>query len=124
MQVYFYVPQTIFAPIKLIDADWRIYALENETIIWNDAELIVTQTLGLSWDFSQIATILIQENNFENVVCKMSAISSRPECVHWWSGGIWRHQYSRTQVPGSDLVDTDSLFLIPAHLQAPYYVLT
>ena len=45
---------------------------------WN----IVNWTLGnkLQWDLYQNLNIFIQENAFENVVWKMAAILSRPQC--------------------------------------------
>ena len=33
------------------------------------------------WNFNQNSYIFIQENPFENIVCKMAAILSRPQCV-------------------------------------------
>ena len=46
---------------------------------WN----IVNWTLGnkLQWDFNRNSNIFIEENTFENVVCEMLFISSRPQCV-------------------------------------------
>ena len=35
-----------------------------------------------SWHLNQNTTIFIQENALENVVCKMSAILSRPQCFN------------------------------------------
>ena len=47
---------------------------------WN----IVNWTLGnkLQWNFNQNLNIFIQENAFENVIWKMAAIWSRPQCVN------------------------------------------
>ena len=46
---------------------------------WN----IVNWTLvnNLQWNFNRNSSIFIQENAFENVVCKIASISSRPQCV-------------------------------------------
>ena len=35
----------------------------------------------LLWNFNQNTKIFIQENSFENVVCEMASILSRPQCV-------------------------------------------
>ena len=35
----------------------------------------------LQWNFNRYSNIFIEEITFENVVCKMSAIFSRPQCV-------------------------------------------
>ena len=47
---------------------------------WN----IVNWTLGnkLQWNFNRNSSIFIEENTFENVVCEMLYISSRPQCVN------------------------------------------
>ena len=47
---------------------------------WN----IVNWTLRnkLRWNFNRNSNIFIQENAFENVVCEMVAILSRPQCVN------------------------------------------
>ena len=48
---------------------------------WN----IVNRTLGdkLQWNCNRNSNIFIQENAFENVVCEMASILSRPQCVDW-----------------------------------------
>ena len=35
----------------------------------------------LQWNFNRYSNIFIQENAFENVVCEMASILSRPQCV-------------------------------------------
>ena len=47
---------------------------------WN----IVNWTLRdeLQWNFNLNANIFIEENTFQNVVCEMAAILSRPQCVN------------------------------------------
>ena len=35
----------------------------------------------LQWNFNRTSNIFIEENTFENVVCEMSSILSRPQCV-------------------------------------------
>ena len=51
-----------------------------QAIIWTNAELLFIGPLGTK--FSEIlienSYIFIQENTFENVVCEMAAILSRP----------------------------------------------
>ena len=44
---------------------------------------IVNWTLWnkFQWNFNRNSNIFIQENAFENIVCEMSAILSRPQCV-------------------------------------------
>ena len=57
--------------------------------IWNDQRLnqcwnIVNWTLRDKphWNFNYNWHIFIQENTFENVICQMASISSRPQCVN------------------------------------------
>ena len=73
---------------------------------WN----IVNWTLGnkLQWNFNRNSNIFIEENTFENVVCEMLFISSRPQCVkHSW---IKNHLFfeSYTQHTGSKWLQTIS----------------
>ena len=53
------------------------------SLCWN----IVNSTLRnkLQWNINRNWYISIQENAFENVVCEMSAILSRPQCVKAWN---------------------------------------
>ena len=84
---------------------------------------IVNWTLNNKLHFNRNSNIFLQENVFENVVCEMSAILSRPQCVnvlvlcisshpHLWyctslsrpqcvnslrpSDAIWRHRSGST----------------------------
>ena len=47
---------------------------------WNIANC--TRSNKLHWNLNQNSYIFIQENAFENVICKMAAILSRPYCVN------------------------------------------
>ena len=48
-----------------------------QAIIWTNAWILLIGLLGTN--FSEI---FIHENAFENVVCEMAAILSRPQCVN------------------------------------------
>ena len=54
-----------------------------QAIIWNNAGILLIGPLGTNFSvfFYRNSNIFIEENTFENVVCKMSAILSRPQCV-------------------------------------------
>ena len=41
----------------------------------------------LKWNLIQNRKVFIQENEIENVVCKMAAILSRPRCINVFSFG-------------------------------------
>ena len=95
-----------------MEAEWRIYASANQPPLvqitacrcpapshdlgqsWN----IVNWTIGNKslWNRKRNSYIFTDENAFENVVWKMPAISSRPQCVKSYivashsNGLIWR----------------------------------
>ena len=52
------------------------------------------------WYFNQNTAIFIQENLYENIVCKLAAILFRPQCVNskWHSDVLWRHRSRSTLV--------------------------
>ena len=53
----------------------------SQAIIWINVGLLPIETLGTN--FSEIFSEMhfIQENTFENAVCEMAAVLSRPQCV-------------------------------------------
>ena len=59
---------------------------------WN----IVNWTLGnkLQWNFNRKSNIFIEENTFENVVCEMASILSRPQCVNTLNPEENGHHYT------------------------------
>ena len=81
----------MFNPLRLSDASVKC------TIIGSDNGLSPVRTKPLSeqcqfnvdwtfgnklqWHFYQVTTIFIDENAFENVVCKMGDILYHPQCV-------------------------------------------
>ena len=83
-----------YAPPYLIEAKWRKYASVNyaninsdnglppvwcQAIIWTIAHLLSNNKL--QWNFNHNTKILNQEIVFENVICEMAAILSRPQWV-------------------------------------------
>ena len=88
----------------LIEAEWRIYASVNYPSLVHimACHLVSTKPLSdpmleyyyqilrnkIQWNFYQNSYIFIQENPFQNVVWKMVAFLSQPQCVkfvvcHW-----------------------------------------
>ena len=49
---------------------------------WNIVNLNLRNKL--QWNLKRNSYIFIQENTFENAVCEMAAILSRPQCVQQW----------------------------------------
>ena len=62
---------------QTISSDNGLSPIWHQGIIWTNAPLLSIGTLGTN--SSEI--LIIQENAFENVVWKMAAIMSRPQCV-------------------------------------------
>ena len=81
----------------LLEAKWLIYVLVNShhcfrwwPVAWSPSSNYVNQCWNivnwtirnqLQWNINQNAYIFIHENALENVVWKMVAIFSRPQCV-------------------------------------------
>ena len=55
---------------------------------WNSVTW--TFTNKFQWDFNQDSNIVFQEIAFDNVVCKMASILSRPEWVKSWNN-YWHY---------------------------------
>ena len=69
--------------LTIIGLDNGLSPHRRESIIWTNAEILMTRTPGtkLQWNLKRNWYIFIQENAFENVVCEMAAIFSQPQCV-------------------------------------------
>ena len=72
----------------LTDWTWGLVVLKHR-VAWtaqshylNQCWNIVNWTLGnkFQWNFNRNSNIFIQENAFQNVVCDMTSILSRPQC--------------------------------------------
>ena len=46
------------------------------------------------WNFNQTRTVFIQDDEFENVICKMATILSRPQYINWPDRGLRWCKYS------------------------------
>ena len=75
--------------LTIVGSDNGLSPGRRQAIIWTSAGILLIGTLGTN--FSEIlrrnSYIFIQENSFENVVCEMAAILSRPQ----WVNTIWDH---------------------------------
>ena len=66
--------------LTIIGSDNGLSPGRRQAIIWtNDGKLLI----GPLGNFNRNLNIFIQENAFENVVWKMSAVLSWPQCVKW-----------------------------------------
>ena len=67
--------------LSIIGSDNGLSLGRHQAIIWTKAGILYTGPLG---NFNRNSNIFIEENTFENVVCEMLPISSRPQCVNWY----------------------------------------
>ena len=79
----------------IIASDNGLSPGQRQAIIWTNAGTSLINYLGTNFseNIDRNSYIFIQENTFENVVCEMSAILSRPQCVnpstlYYWQSGI------------------------------------
>ena len=76
--------------LTIIGSDNGLSPGRRQAIIWTNAG-IVNWTLGnkFQWNLNRIQYIFIQENAFEDVVCEMASMSSRPQCVKFLNWAIY-----------------------------------
>ena len=67
---------TIISSDNGLSPGWR----QNLNQCWNIVDWILKNKL--QWNLNWNSNIFIEENTFENVICEMLSISSRPECVN------------------------------------------
>ena len=104
-QTLFYVPWTVkdrthgpalthwgrvthicVSKLTTIGSDNGLSPGRRQAIIWSNAGIIVklNRRNKFQWNLKRNWYIFIQANTFENVVWKMAAILSRPQCVKKW----------------------------------------
>ena len=66
--------------LTIIGSDNGLPSIWYQAIIWSNTGILLIRN-KLQWNLNQNSSIFIQENAFENVVWKMAAILSRPQCV-------------------------------------------
>ena len=101
-------------PAWLIEAKWCIYESLNWVIIGSDNGLSPVQRQAMIWtnagilligplgtNFSEILigiqTFSFKKLHLKNVVCKVTSILSRPQCVKGWTQWIKIHRYDSVQ---------------------------
>ena len=70
--------------LTIIGSDNDLSPGRRQAIIWTNDGILFIRTLltNFSENLSEIHSFLIHENAFENVVCEMGSISSRPQWVN------------------------------------------
>ena len=65
-------------------SDNGLVPFQHQAIMWTDAGILLIWPLETNFSeiLNKIHTFFIQENAFENVILKMAAILSRPQCVN------------------------------------------
>ena len=74
--------QICISKLSIIGSDNVLLPGRRQAIIWTNAAILLIETLRTIFSeiWNEIHAIFIQENAFENVVCKMAVISYRPPC--------------------------------------------
>ena len=102
--------------LTIIGSDNGLSPGRRQAIIWTNAEILLIGPLGTN--FSEIVidiwTFSFKKNAFENVVCEMAAILSRPQWVNWIPGF---HQY----VPSATCYSASAFYLSPFQGK-PFYL--
>ena len=73
--------------LTTIGSDNGLSPGRHQAIIWTNASILLTGPLETNYSETLIECIPLvrmssEENAFENVVCKMAAILSQPQCVN------------------------------------------
>ena len=67
--------------LTIIGSDNSFSPGRRQAIIWTNAGILLIEPLGTNLrNFNRNWNIFIQENAFENIVCEMASILSRPQC--------------------------------------------
>ena len=67
--------------LTTISADNGLPPGRRQSIIWANDGILLTPRNTARWNLNRNSYSFIQENVFVNIVCKMAAISARPQCV-------------------------------------------
>ena len=98
--------------LTIIDLDNGLSPGQCQAIICTNAGILLVGPLGtkIQQNLNQNSYIFIQENAFENVVWKMVAISSRPQCLNgkWCSVYFTFYLYLQQHRPGPILLAISS----------------
>ena len=78
------VTHICISKLTIIGSDNGLSPGQRQAIIWTNAGTLLIRSFGINFseNFNRNLCIFIQENAFENVVSKLTAILSRPQCVN------------------------------------------
>ena len=84
--------------LTIIGSDNGLLPGRCQAIIWNNAGILLIAPLGTNqWYHNRNSYIFILENAFENIIWKMVAIWSQPQCVN--TETQWRENDQRSWKP-------------------------
>ena len=77
--------------LTIIGLDNGLAPGRRQAIIWTNDGIVLIGHLGTNFSeiLSEIHTCWFKKNAFENIVCEMAAILSRPQCVKAWAVHIY-----------------------------------
>ena len=84
--------------LTIIGPDNGLSPGQRQAIIWTNAGILLigTPRNKLQWNFNRYSNIFIQENAFENIVCEMVSILSRPQCDN--TKQLWNQLWAGSEV--------------------------
>ena len=74
----------VFSKLTIIGSDNGLSHGRRQAIIWNNAGILLIGPIGTNFGeiLNEIETFSLETMHFENAVCKLTAILSRPQCVN------------------------------------------
>ena len=68
--------------LTIIGSDNDLLPERQQAIIWTNTGILLIGPLEkkFQWNLNHNLNIFIQENEFQNIVCEMASILSRPQC--------------------------------------------
>ena len=78
--------------LAIVGSDNGLAPTRRQAIIWTNVGILLIEPLGTNFSeiLIEIITFFSQENAFENVVRKLAAILSRPQCVNTLSTALYQ----------------------------------
>ena len=99
--------------LTIMGSDNGLSSDQHQAIIWTNAEISLFGPLRkkLQWNLNRNSYIFIQEIAFENIVCKMVAILSQPQCIDIEIIEWYFHKYAPPPPPPPPCLSLNVLIL-------------
>ena len=127
------VTHICLSKLTIIDSDNGLSPSRRQAIVWTSDGILLIYP---HWNANQNSYILIQENAIENIVRKMAAILSRPQCVKHlelvgvndWNDSLYNgRSRDKTQVQPTNYISMNKIskfVYVLAHRKMPETSLT